>query len=102
MALKRIWYVALCTQILPRLFKFWPWVDIDPYYAKVTFGHLGFCMGTRGKNFMFFLETIADWDLKVGWSIQVNDLIKLNEYQGAMLFFVLSQRILRFYNLNLT
>ena len=30
---------------LPRLFKLWPWVNLDPIYAMVKFGHIGFCMG---------------------------------------------------------
>ena len=40
-----IWYVALCTPILPRLFKLCPWVDLDLFYTKFKFGHIGFCMG---------------------------------------------------------
>ena len=39
------WYVALSMQVLPRLFKLWPWVDLDLFNAKVKFGHIGFCMG---------------------------------------------------------
>ena len=47
------WYVALCMWILPRLFKLSPWVDLDPFYAKVKFGHIGFCMG-KSENYLFF------------------------------------------------
>ena len=39
------WYVALSMRVLPRLFKLQPWVNLDPFYAKVKFGHTGFCMG---------------------------------------------------------
>ena len=44
-------------QDLPRIFKLWLWVDHDPFYAKVKFGHIGFCMG-NSENY-YFLETIA-------------------------------------------
>ena len=36
--------------------------DLNPFYAKVKFGHIGFCMG---KTEIFFLETIAALDLKL-------------------------------------
>ena len=57
------WYVALSMQVLPRLFKLLPWVDLDPFYAKVKFGHINFCMG-KSENY-YFLETIAALSLKV-------------------------------------
>ena len=50
-------YVALSMQVLPRLSKLLPWVDLDLFYAKVKFGHIGFCKGKREKY--LFLETIA-------------------------------------------
>ena len=31
------WYVAFRTQVLPRLFKLWPWVDLDLFYGKVKY-----------------------------------------------------------------
>ena len=49
--------------VLPRFFKSVPWVDLDPFYAKVKFGHIGFCIGKR--EIYFFLETIAALGLKV-------------------------------------
>ena len=77
-------YVALSMQVLPRLFKLLPWVDLDTFYAK-------------GKNEkFFFLETVAALDLKVAWSIQLNELMKLSEYQWSRSFFDLGQRSLRF------
>ena len=39
--------------VLSKLFKLWPWVDLDPSYAKVKFGHIGFCMG-KCENYLFF------------------------------------------------
>ena len=40
-------------QALPRLYKLWPWVDLDPFYAKVKFDYIGFCMG-ENENYLFF------------------------------------------------
>ena len=39
------WYAASGTQLLPSLFKWYPWVDVDIFYGKVKFGPLCFCMG---------------------------------------------------------
>ena len=55
-------YVALPMEVLPRLFKLLPWVDLDVFYAKVKFGDIGFCMG-KSEN-IFFLETVAALGLK--------------------------------------
>ena len=38
--------------VLPNLFKLWPWVDLNPFYSKVKFGHIGFCMG-KSENYLF-------------------------------------------------
>ena len=46
-------YVALPMQVLPRLFKLLPWVDLDTFYAKVKFGDIGFCM-VKSVFFCFF------------------------------------------------
>ena len=88
-------------QALPRLYKLWPLVDLDPFYAKVKFGYIGFCMGENENYLVFgnycslrsfvwekmkiiyFLETIAALGLKVAWSIQLNELMKLSEYQRS-------------------
>ena len=32
-------------RVLPRLFKLWPWIDLDLFYIKVKHGYIGFCMG---------------------------------------------------------
>ena len=34
------WYVALGTWVLPRMFKWWPWVDLDYFYGKVKYGKM--------------------------------------------------------------
>ena len=87
------WYVALFMRGLPRLYKLWPWVALDPFYATVKFGHIGFCM-RKSEN--YFLETIAAFGVKVAWSIQLNELMKLSAYQKSRSFFDLGQRSLRF------
>ena len=48
-----IWYVALCTQVLPRLLKLLPWVDLDLFNAMVKLGYIGFCMG-KSENYILF------------------------------------------------
>ena len=79
------WYVALCMWILPRLFKLSPWVDLDPFYAKVKFGHIGFCMG-KSENYLFFrnycslrsqscLKLSAKWVFEVGWISKVKVIL---------------------------
>ena len=71
------WYVALCMWVLPRLFKLSPWVDLDLFYAKVKFDHIGFYMG-KSENYLFFrnccslrsqtcLKHSAKWVYEVGW-----------------------------------
>ena len=81
-------------EVLPRLLKVWPWVDLDPFYIKVKLGHIGFCMGK--SKIIYFLETIAALGLKVSWSIQQNKFIKLSEYQRSRSFFDLGQKSLGF------
>ena len=77
----------------------WPYL----FYIKVKFGHIGFCMG-KSENylFIFFLETLAALSLKVAWSIQLNELMKLSEYQRSRSFFDVGQRSLRFQSKCLT
>ena len=47
---------------------------------------------------IYFLETIVALGLKVAWSIQLNELMKLSEYRGLRSFFDLGQRSLRFHS----
>ena len=47
---------------------------------------------------MYYLETIAAIGLNVGFDIQINELMKLNEYQRSRSLFDLCQRSLRFQN----
>ena len=47
---------------------------------------------------MYNLETVAAIGHKVGLSIQINELMELNEYQRSRSLFDLGQRSLRLYN----
>ena len=76
------WYAASFTQVLPSLFKWWPWVDVDLFNGKVKFGPLCFCMGKKGK-IMDFSETIVVYHIKVGRFSQLNEYMNLYEYQGS-------------------
>ena len=63
-------YAASGAQVLPSLFKWWSWVDLDLFYGNVRFDPLCFGMGEKGKT-MDFSETIVVYDLKLatnGWS----------------------------------
>ena len=44
---------SIVYEITTKLFKLWPWVDLDLFYAKVKFGHIGFCMG-KSDNYLYF------------------------------------------------
>ena len=57
------WYVALSTRVLPNLFKWWPWVNLDLFYGKVKFGPYAFVL-EKGKS-MDISETIVEYDVKV-------------------------------------
>ena len=46
-------YAASSAQVLPNLFKWLPWVDLDLIYDKVKFGPLCFCMGKKLKQWIF-------------------------------------------------
>ena len=71
--------------VLPKLFKLWPWVDLDPFYAKVKFGHIGFCMG-KTENYLVFgnycslgsqscLKHWAKWVYEVEWVSKVKVIL---------------------------
>ena len=47
---------------------------------------------------MYYLEIIAAIGLKYGSIIQMNELMKLNEYQKSRSLFDLGQRSLKFQN----
>ena len=68
------WYVALGARVLPRLFKWWPWVDTDLFYGNVRFGPYAFD----------------------GRCSQLNEYMNLYEYQSSRTFINLGHRSLRF------
>ena len=78
--------LCMCYQ---GLFKLWPLVDLDLYYAKIKFGHIHFCM-VKSENY-YFLESVAAKGLKVAWSIQLHELMKVSEYQKLRSFFDFGQ-----------
>ena len=59
------WHVALGTQALQNLYKWWPWVDLDLFYGKVKLGNLYVWMGkTVIKSFnggKFAAKDYIDW-----------------------------------------
>ena len=67
-----------------KIVQIMTWVDLDLFYAKIKFGHIGFCMG-KSENYVY-LETNAAIGLKVGLSIQI-EFMKLFEYQKSRSFF---------------
>ena len=50
----------------------------------------------KSENNLFFLETVAALGLNFVGSIQLNELMKLREYQRSRSFFDFGQRSLRF------
>ena len=46
------WYATSGARVLPSLFKWWPWVDLDLFYGKVKFGPLCFCLGKKVKQWL--------------------------------------------------
>ena len=41
------WYVALEPQCLQSLNKWWPWVDLDLFYVKISFASIGNIYGKQ-------------------------------------------------------
>ena len=80
------WYAASGARVLPNLFKWWSWVDLDLFYGKVKFGPLCFCMGKRKNNGFFrnyyrlWFETSNRWPK---WQ-EVSDDIKTLSHGGCM------------------
>ena len=76
------WYVALCIREYYQ--------DILNYDSELTLTYfpqgqiwsLTLCKG-KGENYIF-LETFAAIDLKVDLNIQINELMKLKEYQMSI------------------
>ena len=68
----------------------WPW----PILRQGQIWLHGLLYEKKWK--LLFLDTSAALGLKGAWNIQLNELMKLSEYQRSRLFFDLGQRSLRF------
>ena len=77
------WYAASVTQVLPSLFKWWDWIDLDLFYGKVKFDPFG--------KTMDFSETIVVYDVKVGKCSKLNEYMNVYEYQTSRSFIGLVQ-----------
>ena len=49
----KVGYAASGAWILPSLFKWWPWVDLDLFYGKVKFDPLYFVRVKKVKQSIF-------------------------------------------------
>ena len=78
------WYAALGIQVLPNLFKWCPWDDLDLFHGKVKFD-LCFWMEKRVKQWIFS-ETTVVYDIKVGRCSQLNEYMNPYEYQRSRSF----------------
>ena len=82
---------ASTTKVVQIFTLGWPW-HILPQ-GQIWSHRLLY--GKKWKLFIFW-ETVAALGLKVAWSIQLNEFMKLSEYQRSRSFFDLGQRSLRF------
>ena len=81
---------AGATKIVQSMTLGWPW----PILSQGQILSHRLLYGKKWK--LLFLEAIAALGLKVDWSIQLNELMKLSEYQRSRSFFDPGQRSLRF------
>ena len=78
------WYAASGTWVLPNLFKWRHWVDLDIFYGKVKLIPYAF-VWEKGK-IMDFSETIVVCDIKVGRFSLLNEYMNHYEYQRSRSF----------------
>ena len=79
------------TKVVQIMTLGWPW----PILCQGQIWSHRLVYGKKWKLFIF-LELIAALGLEVAWSIQLNEFMKLSEYQKSRSFFDLGQRSLRF------
>ena len=77
------------------------WIRKYLFYAKVNFGHMGFCIGKSENYNYIYILTIAAIVPKIGLNTQMNELMKLKECQRWRCLYDLGQRSIRFQNWNL-
>ena len=87
------WYAASGTWVIPNLFKWWSWVDLDLFYARSNLVPYAF-VWQKGKT-MDFSETIVVYDVKVCRCSKLNDNMNLYEYPRSRSFNDLGPRSLR-------
>ena len=74
----------------------WPWSKVTLTYFMSRSNLVTKAFVWEKVKVIYCLELIAAVGLKVAWSIQLNELMKLSEYQRSRSFFDLGQRSLRF------
>ena len=76
------------------LYKSCPWDDLDLFYGKVNFGHIGFPFSMKKVKMLDFSGSFVACDLKVGRYRQNTciQLMKACEYSRSMSFLDLGQR----------
>ena len=70
----------------------WRW---DILQSGQIWSFVSICMKKK-MEIIYFLKTIAAYDLKIGRCTELNDLIKLHEYHRSRSLFDLRQRSLSF------
>ena len=59
----KTWYVASGTPAHHKLFKWWPWSDLDLFYGKFKFGNICFSIGkSENSGFQKLLQPVT-WKL---------------------------------------
>ena len=90
------------TKVVQIMTLGWPW----PIYAKVKFGHIGFCMG-KTENYLFFgnycslgsqscLKHLAKWVNEIEWVSKVKVILwpwsKVTQISKLKLVFLKNSR----------
>ena len=81
-------FVASSAQVLPSLFKQWPWVDLDPFYDSVKFGPLWYkswyMQSTKWVHETLWVPKVKviDWSWSKSLRINIFKLFFLNNLWG--------------------
>ena len=79
-------YAASSAQVLPSLFKWWPWLTLTCFTTRSNFVSYGFVWE---KVNGFFRNCCSLWYIKVGICSQLNEYTKLYVYQRSRSLIVL-------------
>ena len=74
-------YAALGTRVLPSMFKWYPWVDLDLKSDLVPYAFVWEKVETIN-----FSGTIVVYDIKIGRWSQLNEYMNIYEYQRSWSF----------------